>query len=67
MIPSPLAGRKEEARGYNGNRERERERERGRERERERSKVGSKQTNRNAGSSPTVINDHFVVILSPIK
>lgn len=36
-------------------------------RERERSKVASKQTNRNAGGLPTVINDHPVVILSPIK
>lgn len=33
----------------------------------ERSKVASKQTNRNARGSPTVINDHPVVILSPIK
>lgn len=32
-----------------------------------RSKVASKQTNRNAKGSPTVINDHLVVILSPIK
>lgn len=32
-----------------------------------RSKVASKQTNRNAAGSPTVINDHLVVILSPIK
>lgn len=32
-----------------------------------RSKVASKQTNRNARGSPTVINDHLVVILSPIK
>lgn len=32
-----------------------------------RSKVASKQTNRNARGSPTVINDRLVVILSPIK
>lgn len=39
---------------------REKEREKGT----ERSKVASKQTNRN---EPTVINDHPVVILSPIR
>lgn len=33
----------------------------------EEEKVASKQTNRNARGSPTVINDHLVVILSPIK
>lgn len=32
-----------------------------------RSEVASKQTNRNARGSPTVINDRLVVILSPIK
>jgi len=30
-------------------------------------KVASKQTNRNSTGSPTVINDHLIVILSPIK